>query len=96
MTETRTCTVHVHVGEICGAPAVYVEGEFAECAEHAADPVALARTRRVRVGAHQVGDEVEIARHGKTYTGRVVRVGARGAAYAEVEYGNGARREVRV
>lgn len=97
MTETHAACTVLRLGVPCGAAAVYVEREFAECAKHAAEFGSLAATRHL-VGrtVRRVGDEVEVARHGKTYVGRVVRVGARGAVYAEVEYGNGARREVRV
>lgn len=65
---------------------------FAECAEHVEKPV-----ERIGVAVtHEVGDEVEIHRYGKTYLGHVVEVGKRGAIYAEFIYGNGARRRVRV
>ena len=97
MTKTaHTCTVVVSAdGTRCGKPAVYTftasTGEtFAECAEHYAGPVGAVTT------GHKVGDRVEVHRYGKTYTATVVKVGARGAVYAEFVYGNGARRTVRV
>ena len=45
---------------------------------------------------HKVGDRVKVHRYGREYEAEVVRVGARGAAYARFVYANGAEREVRV
>jgi len=94
---TMTCTVgpRAVTGERCGKPAVYVfktaDGEtFAECADHYPGfPLGT-------VGGHYIGEPVVVRRHGKTYMGRVVKVGARGAVYAEVTYGNGATRTVKI
>lgn len=94
---TATCTVTmgaVHGGR-CGKPAVWTNGTFAECADHAADIGALARHAPATTG-HAVGDFVDVHRYGKTYRARITRVGARGAAYATFTYGNGATRTVRV
>lgn len=88
-----TCTVRYAVTGACGEPAVWSNGKFAECAEHAADAIALARPRPVV--AKEVGDAVTVERHGKRYIGTVCRVGARGAVYAEVTYDNGVTRVVR-
>jgi len=90
-----TCTVRVRFDEQCGEPAVWSNGEFAECAKHAADLVALARATK-RVFGYELGDTVEIRRYGRVYEGTVVKVGARGAVWADFEYGNGAKRTVRV
>jgi hypothetical protein len=94
---THTCTVRSAVSGLCGKPAVYtwisaVSGEtFGECAEHyQGQDFATASS------GHQVGDVVTVQRHGKTYRATVSKVGARGAIYAEVVYGNGSRREVRI
>jgi len=96
MTHTpSTCTVRFATRGACGKPAVWSDGTFAECAEHAADLIALARREATPFG-RALGDEVEIHRHGRTYIGTVVRIGARGAVFAEVTYGNGAKRVVRV
>lgn len=99
---TATCTVFVR-GYRCGAAAVYVEREFGECAKHAAEHGSMFKTRHmVSAGRRdasydvKVGDEAEVSRCGKTYYGTVVHVGARGAAYVEFTYGNGATRRVRV
>ena len=92
---TKTCTVVIHAdGERCGRPGVYSftasTGErFTECADHYEGPVVPTRVEP------KLGDEVDVHRHGKVYTGTVVRVGARGAVYAEVTYNNGATRTVR-
>lgn len=94
-----TCTVRTATAGACGDTAVYTEGEFAECAKHAAMPGSLARTPRAStraIGYHEVGDIVTVHRYGKAYRATVVRVGARGAAYATFRYGNGAERTVRV
>lgn len=98
MTHTpATCTVRYATTGACGAPAVWSDGTYAECATHAVEPGAMATARpAAKVGAYAVGDRVTVARHGKRYEATVVRVGKRGAVYAEVVYGNGARREVRV
>jgi hypothetical protein len=96
---TRTCTVVKGArGERCGAAAVYVEGEFAECAVCAATPGALALTRHMKAGVGRVavGEAVEVRRHGKTYTGTVTRITRTGTVYATVTYGTGTTREVRV
>lgn len=97
-----TCTVRSSFGR-CGKPAVYVHpptdrGEvFAECAEHAADPMALARPlSRGSKPKYHVGEIVTVYRYGREYSATVCHVGPRGAAYAEFTYGNGARRRVRV
>jgi hypothetical protein len=98
MSEPRpTCTVRHAVSGACGKPAVYtwvstITGEtFGECAEHY-QGVEFARPS----DGHEVGDPVTIQRCGKTYPGRVVEVGKRGAVYAEFAYDNGAVRRVRV
>lgn len=98
MTEHKpaTCTVRFAVTGACGEPAVWSNGEFAECVKHAHDPAGLARAAAARPGGLRVDDVVEIARHGKRYLGRVCKVGARGAVYAEVTYNNGVTRVVRV
>lgn len=99
-----TCTVRTATG-LCGKPAVYTErsamtGEtLGECAEHAAQPGSLAHTRHLittNIGAMKVGDTVNVHRYGKVYTATVVKIGQRGAVYAEFTYNNGAKRTVRV
>lgn len=80
---------------------MYAEGQFAECAEHAAQPGSLATTRDMvasvrKPDEYRVGDVVDVHRYGKVYRARVTSVGARGAAYATFTYGNGAERTVRV
>lgn len=92
MSSTR-CTVRNASG-VCGKPAVHTfvarSGEtFGECVEH------YVPVERASYG-HRLGDAVEIKRYGKTYTGRVVEIGKRGAIYAEFRYDNGATRRVRV
>lgn len=95
-TETKTCTVR-HTTGLCGRPAVYTfttaTGEtFHECGIHYAGEYGKTyRPEEARVGA-----EVEIRRYGKTYIGKVVEVGARGAVYAEFTYAKGTKRRVRV
>jgi len=97
MHNPSTCTVTIGaVAGKCGEPAVWSNGRFAECAKHASDPGALAQFSDSTSAEHRVGDVVSVERHGKTYPARVVRVGARGAVYAEVTYNNGATRVVRV
>jgi hypothetical protein len=97
---THTCTVRRATG-VCGKPAVYtwvsaIDGAtYGECSEHYVGSVAGVGTV-IGVAGPRIGDEVPVERHGKTYTGRIVRIGARGAVYAEVVYGNGATRTVRV
>ena len=93
MHNPATCTV-----TNCGAPAVWSNGEFAECAQHAADPGALARAdrRHAHSYGHRVGDHVAVHRYGKVYDAIVTYVGPRGAAYATFRYDNGAERTVRV
>ena len=93
-----TCTAQYADGTLCGKPGVYTFEStnepgrfFCECAAHQGPPVGKACSARYRVGA-----EVEIERHGHKYLGIVTKVGARGAVYAEVVYGNGAKRTVRV
>ncbi len=93
----HTCTIRTATAGVCGKPAVYTwiagNGEtLGECAEH----YIPTSSDRAPVSGYRVGDAVDIQRHGKTYVGRVVRVGARGAVYAAVTYNNGATREVRV
>jgi len=100
-TTTHTCTVRSAVHGVCGLPAFYVEGELAECEIHARVAGSLYKTRSVAASAvkvteHKLGDRVEIRRHGKVYLGTVVYVGARGRVEAEVTYGNGAKRVVKV
>lgn len=90
-----TCT-YVYSTGACGKHAVWSDGTYAECAEHAAQHGSLATGPRATVAAYAVGDTVAVERHGKTYAATVVKVGARGAVYAEVVYGNGATRTVRV
>ena len=90
-----TCTVvKSAVYGVCGKPAVWTDGRFAECAECAKDPSALARMGE-RAGGPSVGDTVTISRYGKTYPAKVVEVGTRGAVYVEWTYGNGATRRAR-
>lgn len=91
-----TCTVgpSAVTGKRCGKPAVWSDGEFAECAEHAADPIALARAKPITSYGPKVGDEVYIPSHGRH--GTVVYVGPRGAVKAEFSYKNGSKRVVRV
>lgn len=93
---TTTCTIgpEAVTGARCGAPAVVTftgsDGiVYAECAAHA-------HAAAPKATGHAVGDTVEVHRYGKTYTATVVRVGARGAVYAEFAYANGAKRTVRV
>lgn len=94
---SATCTVRNAVTGACGKPAFYVEGEFAECDEHAHQPGSLYLTRSMKKpGTRAVGDQVEVHRYGKTYIATVVEVGKRGGAYAEFTYNNGAKRRVRV
>lgn len=96
---TATCTVQFATTGKCGRPAVWTDGTFAECAEHAADAGALAKApaaAAARVGEYAVGDRVRVARYGKVYDATVTKVGARGAAYATFTYGNGTRRTVRL
>jgi hypothetical protein len=97
MTEATTCTVRSAVTGECGKPAVFtftgINGEqFGECADHHR-PQDFAR---IAVEGKSLGDRVEIYRHGKVYLGTVVEIGPRGAVYADVVYGNGAHRRVRV
>jgi uncharacterized protein (DUF1684 family) len=93
----KTCTVVIsHSHGVCGQPAVVVVGEFAECAEHAADAVSIAKTSGPVVTGPSVGDAVDVARHGKVYRGTVTRVTRGGRVFAQVTYGNGASREVEV
>ena len=94
--KTAACTVVVSAdGTRCGKPSVYAfasrsDGKmFAECAEHYQGAIK-------HVVGCQVGDPVTVHRHGKSYAATVVKVGARGAVYAEVTYDNGATRTVRV
>lgn len=90
-----TCTVTAAVKGACGAPAVWSNGTYAECAQHVADASSLSRSAPSST-AHRVGDKVEVERHGKRYIATVSHVGERGAVYADVTYGNGATRRVRV
>lgn len=96
---TATCTIgpSAVTGKRCGKPAVYSftssDGEtFHECADHYAGPV----EDYGRIGEPKVGDKVVIGRGDHDYVGTVVKVGARGAVYAEFTYKNGATRVVRV
>lgn len=96
--DTNTCTVWIG-DRRCGKAAVYTHGEFAECAEHAADIGSLANgswNKGGVTGGAAIGDKVEIHRYGKTYIGTVVYVGARGRVEAEFTYDNGAVRRVAV
>jgi hypothetical protein len=95
------CTTRVigAPGDICGKPAVYTEGEFAECAECIKHPASMYATRHIGRAGYgvKVGDTVDVRRHGKVYAGRVVRIGPRsGKVFAEVTYGSGATRVVEV
>lgn len=92
------CTVWVSAAAQarCGHAAVWSNGEFAECARHAADPGSMASFKVADRFGVKVGDHVDVHRYGKVYDAVVVEVGARGAVYAEFTYGNGARRRVRV
>lgn len=86
-------------GTRCGEPAVHwftgADGTvYAECRAHSTAHIARQGTR-TRDG-HAVGDVVAVRRYGRTYTGEVSHVGARGAVYATFTYGNGASRTVRV
>jgi hypothetical protein len=101
MTAT-TCTTRSATRGVCGKPAVYTEGEFAECAECAATPGSMAstahmvgRTASPTYGTPAVGSYVTVHRYGKAYQAKVVEVGARGAVYVEWAYGNGATRRMR-
>ena len=103
MTEThKTCTVRNAVTGVCGKPAIYVEGEFAECEEHANQAGSLMRTRHLvgakgtKPGAPKIGDKVEVHRYGKKYLATVVYVGKRGRVEAEFTYNNGSKRRVAI
>lgn len=106
MNTAATCTCRSAVTGICGEPAVYTftgaGGEtFAECAEHydpagAAMDASRAKASTAFKPMFEVGAEVTIHRHGKSYFGRVVRVTRTGRAFAEVTYNNGATRVVPV
>ena len=96
MTAT-TCTVRFATTGACGKPAVYtftgMNGEhFGECAEHYRPQ----DHARVAIEGRRIGDRVEVYRHGKCYLGTVVKVTATGRVHAEVIYGNGSRRIVRL
>lgn len=92
-TKPTTCTVgpSAVTGERCGKPAVSwftVAGiTYAECADHAV---------KQTIAAPAVGETVPVHRHGKVYTGTVVRVTRGGTVFARVTYGNGATRVVEV
>ena len=92
----HVCTVRYAVTGICGKPAVHTftgtrDEIFGECAEHF-DPRSHTP---IEVGT-KVGDEVIVKRHGKGYIGTVTQVTSNGVVYAEVTYGNGVTRVVRV
>jgi hypothetical protein len=103
MSPLGACTIGPDsTGERCGEPGVVSfvgsGGEtFVECARHApryalGPATGLTRERAVK----RLGDPVVIERHGKSYLGYVSKIGKRGAVYADVRYGNGAARTVRV
>lgn len=70
-----TCTVRFAHG-VCGKPAVYTEGDFAECAECAAHPAALAKTRHIgKAPKFVIGEAVEFEAHGFERRGTVTKVG---------------------
>lgn len=99
MTETATCTVTFATTGPCGKVAVYTEGEFAECEEHAAEHGSLATTKHLvtkTYGVPELGDEVLVHRYGRTYHATVTKVGKRGAVYATFTYMKGTTRTVRV
>lgn len=99
MTHTpATCTVFESVLENrrCDKPAVWSNGEFAECAKHSLDPVSLSAGANPISYGPALGDPVVVHRHGKDYTGKVVRITRTGVLYAEVTYNNGATKVVRV
>lgn len=78
-------------GARCGKPAVTsfvaTSGEtFHECAEHAPK----------HPFAPDDADHVMVWRYGREYVGKIVKRGKRGAVYAEIRYGNGTKRIVRV
>lgn len=92
---TCTTTRLFEPGGVCGKPAIYVEGEYAECAECAAHPASMYATRGIVAGP-KVGEKVDVHRHGKVYTGTVERVTRGGNVFAKVTYGSGATRVVKV
>lgn len=84
-----TCTIGPDAvsGKRCGQPAVttFTGGDgtvYAECAKHA-------------VAGIPSDDTVQVHRHGRVYTGKVVKR-TRQNVYAEVTYDNGVTRTVRV
>jgi hypothetical protein len=94
-----TTTRQFKPGGICGKPAIYVEGEYAECAECAGQPGSLYATRKYAKGVAAgpaIGAKVDVHRHGKVYIGTVERVTRGGTVFAKVTYGTGATRIVKV
>lgn len=79
MTHTpSTCTVFVG-HEHCGKPAVWSNGEFAECAKHVQDVISLSKSSKVS-SEIEVGKLVEVRVYGTgPRVGRVLKLGTKNA-----------------